>query len=481
MFRQRVLVGMLGVLLAGAAASAQMMELVEEEGFVSEPIDVSDRNDPDGLIEEAREMLDCWDSDAEILARRAVELAPKRAEAHVVLGRALAFNDQPQKALESFNKAIQLSDRPAEALSWRAEAWQKLRKHDKAKADLDRAIVLDPVNWRYYQARADFWWNHGATDKAMKDTELAWKLCQELAKKEDAEEKMDLRTDLAYLAAEAGAFEKALEVSDGLQKAEEDWVKQTYWDVRAEVYAGQGQYEKAIAEISKVIQNTESVTYAFSWRAEYKLKQGRFTAAIADLTVVAAADGEAMDYAARGRAYALSGDMKRAMADAKTAVEGDDWDGSGADLMGILHLIEGRNKQAAEAFERSLAKEPDYHYALLLRYIAANRAGDASAAEELQKAWDELYYKEYIGARLLALLLGKIDAEQLLVAAGKEPAHAQAELRNDAGYVIANAALIRGDKQTALKWLEKVARQAGPANVTRLLAQADLARLKPEE
>ena len=61
------------------------------------------------------------------------------------------------KAIADYDEAIKLDPKNANAYSYRGLAWYWKSEYDKAIADYDEAIKLDPKSPRRYSNRGDAW------------------------------------------------------------------------------------------------------------------------------------------------------------------------------------------------------------------------------------------------------------------------------------------------------------------------------------
>jgi tetratricopeptide (TPR) repeat protein len=85
------------------------------------------------------------DREAMIELRRAVYLSPYEAQAHLLIGRIHLRGGRPQEAVAALKISIWSED-SAPARVALAEAYLKLKDTQAARAELDRALVLDPAS-----------------------------------------------------------------------------------------------------------------------------------------------------------------------------------------------------------------------------------------------------------------------------------------------------------------------------------------------
>jgi len=98
---------------------------------------------------------------AETMAKRALELDPESAEAHLAMGLVAAIAHWDWEAAErEAERARSLAPESAEVWSWRGGLLSALGRHDEAIASGEEAVRLDPVSpvtnvalaWRFFQA-----------------------------------------------------------------------------------------------------------------------------------------------------------------------------------------------------------------------------------------------------------------------------------------------------------------------------------------
>ncbi|MFW6089770.1 MAG: tetratricopeptide repeat protein [Gemmatimonadota bacterium] len=87
-------------------------------------------------------------------ARRALEIDPRNAEAHAVLGSiALLMQNDPRRAAEQFDRALELDPTNHEVLRLASQLLRDMGRFDEARAVLDYVAERDPVNPATYARR----------------------------------------------------------------------------------------------------------------------------------------------------------------------------------------------------------------------------------------------------------------------------------------------------------------------------------------
>jgi tetratricopeptide (TPR) repeat protein len=78
-----------------------------------------------------------------------------------------------QRAIANFDEAIRLDPDDARAYNIRGNAWDEMGVSERALADYDEAIRIDPNNPAVFHDRAILWHRKGALDKALVDLDRA--------------------------------------------------------------------------------------------------------------------------------------------------------------------------------------------------------------------------------------------------------------------------------------------------------------------
>lgn len=185
-----------------------------------------------------------------------------------------------QKALESYNRAIELDQNNAIAYYNRGIVYGKQREYEKAIEDYSRAIDLDENCVNAYNNQGSAYGEQGEYDKAVAD------------------------------------YSRAIELDKNYKNA--------YYG-RGIVYGKQGEYDKAIADYSKVIELDENYAYAYNNRGNVYDEQGEYDKAIADYSKAIDLDeNNAVAYNNRGYTFVRQGEYEKAIADYSKAIELDE-------------------------------------------------------------------------------------------------------------------------------------------------------------
>lgn len=136
-------------------------------------------------------------NDAKNDFEKAIEISPTDAGYHYNLGRALALIGMPKhadellnKAIESFDKAIEINDNYSDAYNARGVVKERLKNHKDAIPDYDKAIEFSPEKPLFYRNRARCYdaMAHSEVDAELKEKYLS-KAKEDRAKAESLSKK----------------------------------------------------------------------------------------------------------------------------------------------------------------------------------------------------------------------------------------------------------------------------------------------------
>jgi 4-amino-4-deoxy-L-arabinose transferase-like glycosyltransferase len=131
----------------GATRAAVDMQLVIEgqAARVPGPVDPVEQNDPDVLLRLGRRAVeDAKPALAEPFFRRAVALAPGRADTHLQLGLNLLVLEKYEPAAQALAEAVRLDSRDPDSLSRLAYCELKLERLTEARAHAEAALAINP-------------------------------------------------------------------------------------------------------------------------------------------------------------------------------------------------------------------------------------------------------------------------------------------------------------------------------------------------
>jgi tetratricopeptide (TPR) repeat protein len=192
------------------------------------------------------------------------------------------------RALADFNRAIAIDPRNAKAYCGRAAVCNERKCHRKAIADCNEAIRLDPKCALAYCARGDALRMTDRLDKAIADY-------SETVRLDPNDAWAHLTRADAY--DENGDFDKAIaDCTEAIRLDPKNG--DGYWS-RGDAYEKKGDLDKAIADYSETVR-IESDTYIYQRRAAIYTKRAEKTGAKADFARAIADYSEALQLAPKG-------------------------------------------------------------------------------------------------------------------------------------------------------------------------------------
>jgi len=222
----------------------------------------------------------------------------------VTKGKALLARHLPERAAAEFNRALAIDPCHVAALRGRASISLNAGNNDEAISDLARAIDIDPADPASWQARADAYLEDDQPDRALDDYSVAIRLGPQMIELYD-------RRAAAYLFKRK--FEDAIaDYNEMTRLAPGDSLP---YQRRGELYAHTGDYPRALSEFTQAISYGPTSQH-HRQRASVHEKLGDHHAALADLNEAIRIDPNSPDaYQARHKIWTALGDRARAGAD----------------------------------------------------------------------------------------------------------------------------------------------------------------------
>ncbi|MCC7430060.1 tetratricopeptide repeat protein, partial [bacterium] len=192
------------------------------------------------------------------------EFYQRRAEFYQKIG-------NNEKALEDYNKIIEIEPEMAEHYQRRAEFYQKIGNIEKALEDYNKTIEIEPETTVYYQRRAEFYQKIGNIEKALEDYNKEIEL--------EPEEHVWYGNRACFYS-HLGNLEKTLE---DLSKANElNCYNDSIYEVCAETFQKTGDNEKALEVYNKLVEQNQENYEGYFHRAKFFEKTGNYEKALED-------------------------------------------------------------------------------------------------------------------------------------------------------------------------------------------------------
>lgn len=256
----------------------------------------------------------------------------------VYLNRGSAYFSEgdSDRALADFNQAIKLQPKHAFAYFNRGAVYFTKQDYERALADLNQAIKLQPDFALAYLKRGSIYYFKGDSDRALADLNQAIKL----------------QPNSAF-----------------------------FYSLRAAIYTKRDDHNRAIADLNQAIKLQPDLISAYLDRARNYRNKKDYERAIADFSqALKLAPDNAETYNARGWTYAQKGDFERALADLNQALKLKPDEANFYDSRGFAYAGQGDYEQALADYNQALKLKPDADYAYYHRGIVYRALGERQKA-----------------------------------------------------------------------------------------------------
>ena len=301
----------------------------------------------------------------------------ERSDIFSLMATALSELGEPAKALEYYDKSLQLNKNNAEAFFGRSGLYMTRGNHRAADSDISKAISLSPKNGSYYLRKGNILLSVGKDDEA--DTYL----------KKGAELNGTL-SEYYYLkgraASKRGELREAMK-SYELSLSEDPRSVKTLNSLGVTYYQLHDDYQKAIELYSQALSIAPGDWLIYLNRCQARLSAKDFKGAISDCNRVEALNPTVSTiYSKRGRAYiglnkleAAEGEFTSAISVSPTEQE--------YTLRAITRHRRGKIKEAISDLNKSIELNPEERNNYALRGIYYEEYGDFdSACKDWSKA-----------------------------------------------------------------------------------------------
>ena len=334
---------------------------------------------------------------------------------------------------------------------------------DRAIADFDAAVRLEPKSADTYINRGIARYRRGDLDRAIADYDEAIRIDPE-----DAYAYND--RGLALRA--KGDLDRAIADHDQAIRLEPDTA--AAYTNRGLAWQDKGDLDHAIADFDNAIRLNPNDALAYNNRALAWQAKGDLVRAVADYGESIRSDPQfASAYANRARAWEKRGDFSRAIADCRELIRLDPQSAAAYLQRGRLLLFSGQLPSALADLNMASELAPnDAYVALWLDIVGqrnslTNRLADASRQIDMSK-WP---------APIIHLYLGESTAEAVLAAADDPNPKTRDRQLCEASFFGGELALQRGDKGEAAQRLRQAAARCPKAFFEYTAANVELKTL----
>jgi len=291
---------------------------------------------PGGDRDEALKILDDLFDDEGLAA------LPAKIRAEAFLLRATLHKD-PEKALADFNAAVELEPNEEQHRLARADFYRQQKKFDEAIADIDAVLEKNPDQAAGYLIKAQLQREQEKLDDALASLDKA----SELAPSSPApyQQRGEIYRLQENYEKAIEQFNKVLEMQPGLLLA---------MIHRAEAYLASEQYDLALADAERVLKDNPGLTVAHSLKAQALASQDKLPEAIEEMKKLAEAEPEQLEFRMQ---------------------------------LALYYLVDKQTPQAIEAYGEILKRDPENFAALRGRADAYLNIGEhAAAVADFEKA-----------------------------------------------------------------------------------------------
>ncbi len=399
--------------------------------------------------------------------QKAIALDPNMPAAYGGLGYISFSKGDIDGAIAGYSKWIDLDPKNAVSRYLRGDLYRTQKKDfERAVADFDQAIVLNPKYVEAYIERAEIYGATANADRAIADASAAIDLSPTAVVAYDIRATAYLaRGDTRQAAADYDRQAQAFEFKGDFDRAFSAFDKAIALDAnfaaayvdRGALYVNRGDADRAIADLDKAVALDPNNANAYNNRAiAYDMVKGDVDRAIADYGRAIALDPNlATAHANRGIGYYIKGEMDEALADFDAAVKLEPKNFVLYVGSGLVHLYRGALADAQTDFKTATEVAPAYSYAVLWRYIVERRSNMPSA---LPLAAKQLDLKNWPGP-VVRLFLGETTPDETLAAADDDNPRIKQSHVCEGQLFAGEFALLRGLKDEARRQFQLVADQ----------------------
>lgn len=327
-------------------------------------------------------------------------------EAYYELGQAMYRLGEPQDAIDNFTEALTFAESDediSQILAERGFSYSELDEYDKALADINQALSLEPNKAIAYSYRSYVYSYQEDYDSAIADADKAIELGSDLS--------ASVRSAIFHAKASAlrnkGDYEAALEAateSISLEGSESADAARTY-SLRSQVNRFLTNYEQAVADADQAIslgaQDIGALPGFYHNRSKAYLELDQIDLALEDqLAAVGLGWETAADYEYLGDLYSYSGDLDNAVTAYRSAIALEPESGWLHYYLGDIYIDYGDAQSAVAEYLQAAELDPTEAlfpdavgemYLVLGDYAAAEASYKQSIALDETSPWSHNY------------------------------------------------------------------------------------------
>ena len=344
----------------------------------------------------------------------------------------------------------------------RANAYSEIGEQDRAIADYDQAIRINPNHAASFANRGVAHARKENYDRAIDDYDQAIRIKPTY---------VDAFTNRGVAHARKGDYDRAIQDYDEAIRLDDHYANAFY--ARGNAYRRIGDYDRAIEDYNEAIRLNPKHANAFSNRAIAYGRKGEYNRAMESYDQAIGIDPKHINALYnRGNAYRRVGDYNRAVQDYDAIIRLDPKHVNAYSGRGAAHFFQGQYPAAVADFTEAARLSPKNLYPLVMLYVAQARAG-VDARLELAEATRGMDLTQWPG-QIVSMYLGRLSQRALLDSfAASEP-----QRRCQSYFYLGQKLLLERNHSEALEMFRKSTAISSATFFEYEAAQAELKRLE---
>ena len=302
--------------------------------------------------------------------------------AELLLARGIAFAEKGQfdRAIADYDEAIRLDPQYADAFNHRGFSYGKKGDYDHAIADHDEAIKLNPKDAVAFGHRATAYVLNDQYDRAIADYDEAIRLDGNFALPFAGR-------GMAYSA--KGQYDHAIADYDEAIRLDRNFAEA--FALRGIAYSAKGQHDRAFADYDEAIRLNPQDTNAFNNRGNAYFNKGDYDRAIADYDeAIRLNPKNAHFFHRRGATWVKKGQFDRAITDLDEAIRLDPKDADFFAVRGKAYENNDDCDRAIADYDEAIRLNPNFTWVIKSRAEAIAKKNElGGSTEELRLRWLE--------------------------------------------------------------------------------------------
>lgn len=317
-----------------------------------------------GLLQVALKDYDA----AAISQMKVIKLDPEYAPAYEQLGDIELFKNQPEKAIEYYERSMAIDSTKDIVLFKVSEIYLSQNKNEEALAYLNSAIQQKPNNPDYYYLAGMVYYNMHDTANAITYLERSTSTSNTYP--------AGFYT-LAHIYRDQGKFQEAAEAyTKAINISKTSSSQNVLYTERGSVYVKLVDYDNAFRDFEYAIKLNPADTLAYIGRGEVYLLQGKDSLAFIDLNKGLSLDKDnATGLANRGMLYIGMSKYEEAIKDLTRAIELSPRNTKALFALGNAFLEVDKSQDAIKYYDKILSADPTFYSVYENRGVAYYNLG----------------------------------------------------------------------------------------------------------